>query len=292
MDNFTFTNRQHKDRLFTFLFGREENKEWTLSLYNAVNGSDYKDPSLITFNTIQDYLYMSMKNDTSFLLLDQLSVYEHQSTYNPNMPLRMMEYVGHIYSGYIDSNRYNKYGSKLIPLPVPKLVVFYNGDKNEPDEKTLYLTDSFPEEHRGESDIEVRVRMLNINQGYNEKLLNKCRPLYEYSWFVSRIRRHKESYETMSAINRSLAEMPADFIIRPFLEQHRSEIMGIIDTEYDEEKILDLFKDEWIEEERQNTERERKRAEAAMSDIVVLSNLLKEHNIPLPDGLSSIPKSN
>ena len=91
-------NREYKDRLFIFIFGREENKEWTLSLFNAVNGSDYDDPSLIEFNTLNDFLYMGMKNDVSFVVSDQLNLYEHQSSYNPNMPLEG-------YSWFVDKIR-------------------------------------------------------------------------------------------------------------------------------------------------------------------------------------------
>ena len=93
MENATSTNgnREYKDRLFNFIFGREENREWTLSLYNAINGSDHTDASLIEFNTLGDVLYMGMKNDTSFILSNRMSVYEHQSSYNPNMPVRMLD---------------------------------------------------------------------------------------------------------------------------------------------------------------------------------------------------------
>ena len=117
-------NREYKDRLFIFIFGREENKEWTLSLFNAVNGSDYDDPSLIEFNTLRDFLYMGMKNDVSFVVSDQLNLYEHQSSYNPNMPLRMLEYTGRLYSSIAEDEDANEYGTLLIDLPVPKLVVF------------------------------------------------------------------------------------------------------------------------------------------------------------------------
>ena len=239
----TSTNQKSKDRLFTFIFGSEQNKSWTLSLYNAINGSEYTDPELITFNTIQDFLYVSMRNDTSFILADMLNIYEHQSTYNPNMPLRMMEYAEHVYSGYIDRNGFNKYGSKQITLPVPKLAVFYNGTADKPDETILRLSDSFPEDRRSESDIEVRVRMLNFNYGHNPDIMNRCRPLEEYSWFIAKIRDYKGEDMT-EAVNKALKEMPDDFVIKPFLMEHRSEVSGIIDTEYDEEKVMKAFKNE------------------------------------------------
>ncbi len=233
-------NHENKDRLFTFIFGREQNKTWTLSLYNAINGSDYTDPELIVFNTIKDFLYVGMKNDTSFILSDQLNVYEHQSTYNPNMPLRMMDYAGHVYSGYISKNNYNKYGTTLIRLPVPKLAVFYNGTADAPDETILNLSDSFPEDRRIDADIEVRVRMLNINHGRNKSIMNKCKPLEEYSWLVEKIREYKRE-DLPDAVDKALNEMPDDYVIRSFLMEHRSEVRGIIDTEYNEAEIKEAF---------------------------------------------------
>ena len=181
-------SEQYKDRLFNFIFGREENKEWTLSLYNAVNGSDYDDSSLIKFNTLKDVLFMGMKNDTSFLMADIMSVYEHQSTFNPNMPLRLLRYVGDLYSGYIAENKLNKYGKTLIKLPTPKLVVFYNGEGEAEDEIIIKLSDAFEERVRDKADIEVKVRMINVNYGRNRKLLGNCKPLAEYSWFINEIR--------------------------------------------------------------------------------------------------------
>ena len=168
----TKTNRKHKDRLFNFIFGREENREWTLSLYNAVNGSHYTDASKIEFNTLENVLYMGMINDTSFLLSEILNVYEHQSSYNPNMPLRFLEYVSELFSGYISENKLNKYGSERLELPTPKLVVFYNGTKEQEDESILKLSDSFNKNLGIEADVEVKVRMINVNAGRNQKLFH------------------------------------------------------------------------------------------------------------------------
>ncbi len=58
-------NRENKDRLFKFIFGRTENRKWTLSLYNAINGTDYTDPEEIEINTIEDVIYMGMKNNVN-----------------------------------------------------------------------------------------------------------------------------------------------------------------------------------------------------------------------------------
>ena len=236
-------NTQYNDRLFNFLFGSEENKAWTLSLYNAVNGSAYQDPEAITITTIKEVLYLGMHNDVSFMVLStEMDLYEQQSSFNPNMPLRMLQYVGNLYEKYIIEHKLNKYGSKLIQLPVPKLVVFYNGEKDVEDEVELKLSDSFPEGSK--SDIEVKVRMINVNYGRNKKLLDNCKPLKEYSWLVNQIRSNQKNDEIESAIDRSISEMPDDFIIKPFLLAHRSEVKGMLLTEYNEAATMELFKED------------------------------------------------
>lgn len=120
-------NREHKDRLFTFLFGKKGHKAWTLSLYNAVNGTDYTDQDSIEFTTMEDAVYMGMKNDVSFILCHVMNVYEQQSSYNPNMPVRQLMYAAKLYDKYIQQKKLNIYGRKLARLPIPKLVAFYNG---------------------------------------------------------------------------------------------------------------------------------------------------------------------
>ena len=242
-------NKDHKDRLFTFMFGREENKAWILSLYNAVNGSDYSDADAVEITTIDDTVYMGMKNDASFLLHWTMNLWAHQSTYNPNMPVRELMYLGKIYDKYIHQRRAHIYGSKLIPLPVPKLVVFYNGRDDKEDDSILKLSDAFPDDAGGvEPDVEVRVRMLNINQDHNRQLMDACKPLSEYAWFVQKIRDHLESHVIEEAVDMAVDEMPDDFQIRDFLIGNRAEVKNMCLTEYNEEETMQMFKEEGVEE--------------------------------------------
>ncbi len=249
MANAAVTHDQYKDRLFSFLFGREENKAWTLDLYNAVNGSHYTDPAAITITTIRQVLYMSMHNDVSFLISDYMSLYEQQSTYNPNMPVRQLQYSGYVYERYIKDKGLNKYGRKRIRLPVPKLVVFYNGTSEQPEEEIQELKDSFPP--GAESDIDVRVRVININYGRNKKLLDACKPLGEYAWFIAEIRNNKKHMEVDAAVDQAITAMPADCVIKPFLESHRAEVMGMMLMEYNEAETMNMFKEEGREEGRE-----------------------------------------
>ncbi len=242
----TNVNGKYKDRLFTFIFGREENRDWTLSLYNAVNGSNYDDPSQIEFNTLSDVLYLGMKNDTSFIIYDIMSVYEHQSSLNPNMPLRLLEYVADLFSGYVSKKRLNKYGTSLIKLPTPRLVVFYNGEKDAEDEVILRLSNSFSEESRDKADIEVTVRMLNINYGRNEELMHYCKPLEEYAWFIDNVRTNQNGHDLQSSVKIAMDSMPKDFQIREFLCMNRQEVEGMLDKEYNEAEVRELFIEEAI----------------------------------------------
>ena len=235
-------NREHKDRLFKMIFGRPEHRQWTLSLYNAVNGTSYDDPEQIEFNTMDDVLYMGMKNDLSFILDAWLSIYGHQSTFNPNMPVRCLFYLSWLWSKYlIGGDKVSIYGKRLIKLPVPKFVVFYNGTDDEPDEQILRLSAAFPEDKRDQSDVELNVRMININNDHNAELLKKCRPLYEYSWLIGKIREYVQTMPIEKAVDKAMEEMPGDFGIKKYLMENREEVCMKILTEYDEEKTMRIL---------------------------------------------------
>ncbi len=244
-------NKEHKDRLFCFLFGSESNKEWTLSLYNAVNGTDHRDADDILFTTMDDAIYMGMKNDVSFNLFHVMNIYEQQSTYNPNMGVRQLMYAGKLYDKYIHRNKLNVYGKRIVKLPIPKLVVFYNGTEGKED-RILKLSDAFETKGQAvESDIEVKVRMININYGQNRKLLGACKPLEEYAWLVEHIRENHEDMDIENAVDKAIDEMPADYVIRPFLIGNRAEVKGMCITEYNEAETLQMIREEGREEGRE-----------------------------------------
>ena len=242
-------NREYKDRLFSFIFGREENKAWTLSLYNAMNGTAYDDENAIEIMTMSDTVYMGMKNDVSFLVSDMLSLYEQQSTYNPNMPVRQLMYLGRQYDRYIEGTKQNLYGSKQMHLPVPKLVTLYNGEKNVED-KVLRLSDSFIT-NADQSDVQVNVSLININMNKNRELLESCKPLEEYSWFVEKVRENKKGYTLEAAVDKVIDEMPEGFQIKRFIMSNRAEVKNMCLTEYNEAETMQRFKEEGREEGRE-----------------------------------------
>ena len=236
--------RAYRDRLFCYLFGSEAHKDWTLSLYNAVNDTAYTNPDDIVITTLTQVIYMGMHNDVAFLIMDEINMYEQQSTFNPNMPLRLMQYTGNVYEKLITRWKKNKYGKTLIRLPVPKLVVFYNGRTEEPDDLILNLSDAFPEEKRAEADISVRVRMININKDHSPKVVGKCKPLNEYTWLVSQIQSRDSGTPLEAAIDAAINAMPDDYVIKPFLEANKVEVRRMLLTEYDEARTMEMFKEE------------------------------------------------
>ena len=239
-------NRRHKDRLFGFLFGNEAHRDWTLSLYNAVSGSSHSNPDDILITTISDVIYMGMKNDVSFLISDILNIYEQQSSFNPNMPVRMLMYAGRLYDKFIHQNCRNIYSSSLVRLPAPRLLVFYNGPDDR-DDTVLRLSDAFdanaPCPGR-EHDLEVRVRMININYGRSQTLMRRCAPLAEYSWLIDRIRRYCPHMGIDHAVDRALEDMPDDFLIRSSLLANRAKVKNMCITEYNETETMLMFKEE------------------------------------------------
>ena len=234
MENKNHINRKYKDRLFIFLFGNEEHKDLTLSLYNAINGTHHDNPDDIHFNTIDDVIYMSMKNDVSFIIGESINIYEHQSTYNPNMPIRQLIYVSKIYEGILNERPRTIYLDSPMRIPRPYFIVFYNGEKKMGDETILKLSDLFLGE--GEVNIELSVRMININST-NQDLMKACKPLEEYTWFIENIREKINScYTLLEAVESAILEMPDDFIIKPIIMKNKAEVVGMILTEYDEVK--------------------------------------------------------
>ncbi len=171
----TNVTRSYKDSLFRMVF--REKKE-LLSLYNAINGTDYRDPEQLTITTMENVLYIGLKNDVSFLIEDVMNLYEGQSSWNPNMPLRGLFYISALYQGYLKEHHLDIYSSAQLRLPLPQYIVFYNGTKEEPDRHTLRLSDSFIKQEK-EGCLECTALVLNINYGHNRTLMEACRKLHD-----------------------------------------------------------------------------------------------------------------
>ena len=228
-------NRQYQDRLFKAIFGREEHKDWLLSLYNALNGSSYTDPSAIEINTIEGIIYVTMKNDISFLIDSQLNLYEQQSSYNPNMPLRGLMYFAELYQKHLTKQDRDLFTTALVKIPTPNFVVFYNGSRDMPDVTKLRLSEAFeiPAEN---GDFEWTATMLNINAGRNKTLLQKCKPLYYYSCYVDRVKTNVRSGMTKeNAVSEAVNFAIQNDFLDGYFKIQKAEVLNMSLTEFDQE---------------------------------------------------------
>ena len=239
MSNTETVNREHKDRLFISLFGSAERKENTLELYNAVNGSHYDNPDDITIYTIEDALYMTMKNDVAFLISCHMNLYEHQSTPNPNMPVRGLLYLAKLYDKYIETQELNIYGRERMKLPTPRFVVFYNGTEERPEKEILRLTDLF--EKKEESCVEVTATVFNVNAGKNDALMEQSKTLREYAQLVALIREKRKRMPLKEAADEAVTECIKAGILTDYLLARKAEVYDMLLTEYDEEKVHRMF---------------------------------------------------
>ena len=259
----TAHNREYRDRLFKAIFGRdnEKSKQWRLELYNALNGTSYTDPDSLEVNTIENVIYMTMKNDVSFLVDSQMTLYEQQSTYNPNMPLRGFFYFSQLYQMHITKNKLNILGSKLVKIPEPRFVVFYNGAPKKPDNFKLQLSDAFirkddigdkNKKNKSEEipqDFEWTATVININPGHNSALQKNCKPLYDYVRYVGRINdNQKNGMPVKDAVDDAVAWAIDENLLDGFFSINKAEVIAMCLTEFDVESAIKTWREDGYED--------------------------------------------
>ena len=238
-------NRTYKDRLFKIIF---EDKKELLSLYNALTGKNYQNPDELEINTIDDVIYMHLKNDMSFILDDWQNLFEQQSTFNPNQPLRGFFYFADLYKVKYFGKKI--YSTRLLKIPTPQYIVFYNGTANMPDRKELRLSDAF-QQPTAQPDIEVVAHMLNINYGHNKELMERCRKLKEYAQFIDIIRhylRENKQWSNEQAISKAIDDCIKNNILCDILQKERLRVMASILSEFDEVGYKEMIRQEAYED--------------------------------------------
>lgn len=255
--------RNFKDTVFRMLF-RE--KTALLSLYNAVNETNFTNVDELEIATLDNAVYMGMKNDVSCVFAFELSLYEHQSTVNPNMPLRDLFYVAQQLQKIISEK--NLYSSRMIQIPTPRFAVFYNGSTAMPERLEYRLSDLF-QKQVDKPELELIVTVYNINPGMNEALLEACQMLKEYMLFTIKIRENQKVMELRDAVNKAVEDCIREGILSEFLEEQRAEVVAMSIFEYDAEKHIRLEKEESYEEGK---------AEGKAESILIL--LYKKGDLP------------
>ncbi|MDO4807485.1 MAG: hypothetical protein Q4A07_09555 [Coriobacteriales bacterium] len=237
--------REYKDTVFRDLFGAEERKENALSLYNALNGTTYTDPEELEITTLDDVIYMGLRNDVSVLVGNDLSLWEHQSTYNPNMPLRGLKYFARLYAAHEEKHKLNEYGRVLVKVPAPHFVVFYVGESKRPHIEVLRFSDAY----EGQGDIEVVATVINVTAKESWNLLQSCEALAGYVRLVELVRENKASGLPFDeAVDSAVQQCIDEGVLADYLTNRRSMVIDMFMDEYDEEKIEALFREEGRQE--------------------------------------------
>ena len=229
----SISNRKYKDSVFVDLFSEDEKaKENFLSLYNALHGTKLTAAAQLKNVRLDQVLYMTFYNDVSYLIDNKIIVLvEHQSTINPNMPLRCLEYISRLYETLFESKE--KYSRKLLNIPTPEFYVFYNGDETYPSDKTLKLSDAFIEK-AVKPNLELTVKIININRQDHHPLLKNCKTMYEYTIFVETVRRWKKT-DPQNGFQKAIEECIANDILRDYLKRKTKEVLNMLLAEYDYE---------------------------------------------------------
>ena len=235
-------NRTYKSRMFEMIFS---DKKELLELYNAINGTSYANPEELVVNTLENAIYMAMHNDVSFLIDKRLNLYEHQSTYSPNLPLRFLFYVADVYSDF--TKEMNLYGRKAVKIPTPHFIIFYNGTEEQPDKRELCLSDIFQVKEE-EPRLELKATMLNINKGHNKKLMDACQTLKDYAEYTALVRGLAQTMPLAEAVEKAVDDCISRGVLEDFFKKNRAEAIKVSIYEYDEERHIRQTKEEGYEE--------------------------------------------
>jgi len=246
-------NNKYKDTVFSSLFS---NPDVLRELYCALEGTDIPDTVPVTINTLSNVLYMNLINDVSFEIGGKLVVLiEHQSTINENMAARLLLYIARVYEQIIQDKKI--YSVKKISIPRPEFFVLYNGKDPYPDEAELKLSDLYESvEALGLGDhppaLELTVKVVNINEGRNEKIARGCGTLSEYSAFIAKVREYEGAgLSREEAITKAAVYCRDHDILKEFLEKHATEVINMLMTEWNMEDALEVRYEEGLEEGRE-----------------------------------------
>ena len=248
-----------------------------------MNGTDYKNPDDLKLTTIENVIYITMKNDISFLIGSQMNLYEQQSSYNPNMPLRGLMYFAQLYQIHLSSQGKDLFGSTLVKIPAPYYVVFYNGDKEMDDVSSQKLSDAF--EPKGSSvGFEWTATVINIGGGHNEPLHKRCKALYDYSSYVNRVKENLKAKMTKEdAVSEALDFAITNNLLDGYFKSQKMEVLNMSLTEFDQEEYDRNRREEGWEEGFEDGERSKAR-EAARN--LLNMGLLTLEQIAQATGLS------
>lgn len=266
--------RNYKDTLFRMLF---QDKKSLMHLYNTISGKNYDDPEQLEIVTLENAIFMNMKNDLAFVVDCSLCLYEHQSTDSPNIPLRSLFYVSREYEKMISKK--TLYSTKQIEIPAPSFVVFYNGLHDRPPVEMKRLSDLFMP-RQDTPNLELIVKVININIGKNDELLRDCKTLFDYMLYNDKVRTYGAVMGIADAVERAVNECIKEGIISDFLLRNKAEVIQMSIFEYDEERELRLIREDEREMGREEGLKEGRQEGRECVMRLIVQDMLEDH---IPD---------
>ena len=237
------SNRNYKDSVFVDLFAHDVTaKENFISLYNALHGTNLDAKTTdVQPVMLERVLYMKYYNDIAMLIDGKIVILiEHQSTINQNMPFRFLEYIARIYEKITTKDE--KFGRKLVKLPVPEFYVFYNGKDDYPTESVMKLSDAFMQldddsELKNQLEntsypLEISVKVININVDKENPILKRCEALKEYSEFIEQVRFNIEN-AVPEPFTTAIKEAIKKGFLSDYLNRKSTEVQNMLLAEYD-----------------------------------------------------------
>ena len=239
-------NREVKNSVLLDLFCEHETaRQNEIDLYNALHDEKLPENTVVQKVRIQNAVYLNFQNDISFGINGKVIVLcEHQSTINRNMPLRELLYIGRIYEQVVPLR--DRYRRGLVKLPVPEFYTFYNGKAAMKKEKILKLSDAYllqPDDPM----LELTVKVININTKAGHPLLEKCEVMRQYSVFIDTIRKYQKIGDT-EAYKHAIEECIGKDILAEYLRKNGSEVINMLQAEYDYEMDIEVQREEAFED--------------------------------------------
>ena len=252
-------NREYKSDVISMML---QIPEYALDVYNAMNDSVYTDPDMIQIMRLENGISLSVRNDASFFISNYLNLYEHQSTYSPNAPLRFLIYLTDLLEKTIGKR--DLYGRKRVQIATPHFAVFYNGTEKRPEKEVLKLSDAFIN-RTDTPEIELTVTVYNINPNNNTQLLEKSEVLRSYMIFVNHVRENLEHQKKIAqnapeydetayeeelevAINEAIDYCVKHHIMEEFFRENRNEVTKSMVLDYTWERREELIRAEEYED--------------------------------------------
>lgn len=238
-------NREYGSDVFSMLM---EDKANALDVYNALNNTHFDNPEDVEITTLENFFSLAVRNDASFIVGTDMSFYEHQSTYCPNMPIRNLFYYTNTMEKRLKTARYNLYGKKVLQIPTPHFVVFYNGEENRPAKEVFKLSNLF-QSREAEPELELLCTVYNINAEENKDFLEKTKVLSGYSYFIKLVKeKRKKDIALDRAINEAIDQCIREHVLEDFFVSRRNEVRKVIELDYSWESQTEMLKKEYFEE--------------------------------------------